>query len=108
MKAKEYAKELHEKIKSIADEHGHDGVAVDLAEKAVLAVYGKYLKEGGDIVKQRRAISDDAVLAVIKEQSQKWAAFARAYNKLVNMPYIKENGFKDFISKDMPELKGKL
>jgi len=108
MKAKEYAKELHEKIKGIADEHGHDEIAVDLAEKAVLAVYGKFLKEGKDIVRQRNSTSDDAVLAVIKEQSQKWAAFARAYNKLVNKTYIKENGFKDFISKDMPELKGKL
>jgi hypothetical protein len=98
MKAKEYAKEFLE-IKFETEQQIND---------TVYAIMVRFMEEVKPICESRHSSSDGTVIAVIREQSQKWAAFCRIVNKKLGMEFLKEDGFKNYILLKMPELKGKL
>ena len=56
----------------------------------------------------RKAQTDSASIAVLKEQSTKWQAFARIVNEKYGVSFIKANGFKEYMLSKLPELTGKL
>lgn len=60
-----------------------------------------------EICEKRHAVQNTAVVAVLREQNGKWNALVRLFQKAnVNgKSPIKENGFKIFWLKRMPELK---
>ena len=83
MKAREYA-ELYKQEK---DEIGRDN-----ALKIILIMF---LDEVKEIQKQRKSTTDSVVIAIVKEQSMKWRAFAL----LSGDHDIREDGFKHFVAK---------
>lgn len=86
MKAKEYA-ELYYKIAQEQSER-----------EATLKVFELLLGEFKTITEQRRAHSDGACLAIVRELDQKWRALCRL------VPDFKPDGYASFIREHMPQV----
>lgn len=67
---------------------------------ALADISAEFVVETGRLIKERRARSVTAGMAVIKEQSDKWKAFARRTGE------IKEDGYLIIMRKEFPELAG--
>jgi hypothetical protein len=107
MKAKEHAKNFLDKLAQI-DKNLSEKEINSLGNKFIYQAFIDFSKEAEDLVKARNSNSDECVLSVMKEQSQKWAAFARIVNKDMGSIFVKEDGFSLLLTKMMPALKGKL
>lgn len=83
MKAKEYA----------------DQYAADPGFETVYQIAQKFIDELKDIILQRKAKVDSAVLAVFKEQDLKWQAFAALTNFSV-----KPDGFRILVKEVYPKV----
>lgn len=94
MKAKEYAdKLLNEKVET-EEEISH----------RVYLIAKEFMQEVFDLCKARNSTSDSCLISVIKEQIDKWAAFARIVNKRASFEVIKEDGFRSFVILHMPNM----
>jgi len=87
MKAKEYVEWLHQKEKEVEE------------KEAFLDLAFRFMKEVGTIAKMRHTNRDSALLAILREQNQKWNAM-RKFDKR-----IKRDGFIECIKADMPFVK---
>ncbi|MFA5211681.1 MAG: hypothetical protein WC414_04290 [Patescibacteria group bacterium] len=91
MKAKEYAQKY---IDNPTDE-----TLYEIAKEMFFEI---------DIIrKARNAQSNEAMIAIINEQSDKWRKFANIV-KNVSINIVKEDGFKNFVLISLPELKNNL
>ena len=81
MKAKEYARAYHEKIAC--------GIERDVA---LWSVFKDMFDEVVATTKKRNSDSDSCLVGALKEQSEKWRAFARSADD-----GIRENGFYDLV-----------
>lgn len=100
MKAKEYTNKLFEFCEGHEDP---ESVTINASRILIL-----FLKEGQELAESRNARSDEADIAILKEQSDKWRAFANNVNKHFKLPIIKPTGYKDFVISEYPELKGRF
>jgi len=91
MKAKEYAQKYIE----------------NPSDKTLLDIVKEMFYEVDTIRKSRNAQSNDAMIAILNEQSDKWRKFVKLVEK-VSTNVININGFRDFILIHFPELKDKL
>jgi hypothetical protein len=90
MKAKAYAKKLNADL-----EMGREPA------KAVTEILNDFFKEADHLGRMRRVTTDAGLTAILREQSQKWRAFARL------VPGIAEDGFYltvQEIYQDQPEV----
>jgi len=95
LKAKEYYEKYHEFIKS------EDSQVV---AKAINDAIKDYLKECNSLITSRHIRCFAALVAILKEQNQKYNAFCRMFDPRI----LKEDGFKVYINDCvMPELKDK-
>ncbi len=90
MKAKEYANLFKEEMSDFE------------YEKTVTKVLINFISEVEDIRALRNAHTDSSLIAIIKEQNNKWNALARMVSGL------NQDGFKAFMLIKMPELKNKI
>ena len=104
MKAKDYANEFFIKL-------GNDN-SEDNIKTAVSHILIMFLKEGKEIAEARKATTDEAGIAILKELSDKWRSFANHINKYFNKYFktnvVKTDGYKEFIISQFPELKGRF
>jgi len=86
-KAKEHAKIFNDSI-NINDEES--------IEKAMKILITDLLKEGSELIKQRNAKRDSAIIAIFIELNQK-------YNSVVSMTegILRRDGFKAFLQKQL-------
>ena len=99
MKAKEYAELLFEDIKKEKEKDNSD------VDQIIVGILSKFMDEGKDLAKIRNVKLDSGMTSIIKEQSDKWAAFGRIVNKKYGVEFIKLDGFKNYIITKIPELK---
>lgn len=64
--------------------------------------------EAQELCKSRKAVTDDAAIAVLKEQDQKWNAICSLYKKKYDSCPVPRNMFKKFWIHLMPELKTRI
>ena len=83
MKAQEYADQFRETM-----------LASDVQEACNVLITG-ILKEGADIMEQRKIKKDSGALAVLREQNLKYKAVCRRVNK--NVPLLNETGYEQLI-----------
>jgi hypothetical protein len=83
MKAKEYAREYRELFSTVGQ------------EMAVWTVVKEFFLETQTIAESRRSDSNLCLIAVLKEQSDKWRAFVR----LAGDAGIRPDGFYNFVLK---------
>jgi len=100
MKAQEYANSFFDAVKRSRND--------DEVTKAVHNILIEFMEEGRDLSIARKVETDSATIAILKEQSAKWRAFARIVNKKYGVFLIKTNGFKEYILSKLPVLTGKL
>lgn len=86
MKAKDY----YEKYSPQVFAEGANVVTV------IRKMFMEMSEEGKTIMVQRKCKADDAVLAVIKEQNEKWNAISRLFTKHHNQTPLARNGFMNF------------
>lgn len=98
MKAEEYAESFLSKEYKTKEE----------LEQAVFGTCVAFFKEVNEISEMRHSKSNECLIAIFKEQSRKWRVFARIVNSLVEINYIKPDGFKDFAILQIPQLKGRI
>lgn len=60
------------------------------------------------LVSQRHAVTNDAVVAVLKEINQKWNSLARICEKELKHPVLAEDGLWKFWTYRIPELTGSI
>ena len=100
MKAKEYAELLFEDIKKANDNSDID--------RAIGTILSKFMVEGQELAKVRNVELDSGMISIIKEQSDKWAAFGRIVNKKYGILFIRLDGFKNYVISKIPELKDQI
>ena len=100
MKAKEYGVKFINDLDAIKSE--------EEVKKLFETILKAFLNEGMELCKTRHSTSNSCVLGVLKEQIQKWYAFATHVNKHYDALLIKENGFKLYLLDVNPKLTGKL
>ena len=88
------AKEYYAEIKPALERTDIDEVKTVIAE-----TLQSLLKEVGEIAKMRNARSNEAMLAIIEEQNNKWNAICRRAEK-DGMKYLREDGVKLYIKKE--------
>lgn len=99
MKAKEYFKEYEENLsKAKTAQNGIDHKYVCFA-----LCLQKLLHEVKTIQKARKAIKDDAMTAIFKQQNMKANALAKMVNCKHNLG-IERDVFKEFVKHQKPEL----
>ena len=91
MKAKDYIEKYREQLNS-GD--------IDAIKKSVVDMYIEFSEETAQIAEARGVKRNSALVAVLKEQNNKWNAVARAFPKI-----IAPDGFKRQWLNDMPELR---
>lgn len=101
MKAKEYYEKYNHLIPVLPD--------VAKLEEVLLSIFHDFEKEQTEIIAKRHAQRDDAAVAIIREQNQKWNALVRIFeeNHEGRSP-IKRDGFKHVWERRVPALKGRL
>lgn len=100
MKAKEYAELLFEDFKKANDNSDVDQI--------IIGILSKFMDEVEELAKIRNVKLDSGMISIIKEQSDKWAAFGRIVNKKYGILFIRLDGFKEYMIKHIPELKDKI
>ena len=98
MKAKEYAEELL----------ASDLSTTELQDKALFKVVYALMEEAAKLCEIRHSSSTSCLIAALKEQQDKWRAFARIVNKRAGGDVIRPDGFKELMYKEFPELEGQL
>ena len=98
MKAKEYAELLFEDIEK-------DNPDVD---QIIIGILSKFMDEVQELAKIRNVKLDSGMISIIKEQSDKWAAFGRIVNKKYGILFIRLDGFKEYMIMHIPKLKDKI
>lgn len=93
MKAKEYIAKYRETLNSC------DISPIEKA-KAVTNMYIEFSKEAGEICEARGVKRNSALVAVLREQNDKWNCVAREFPGM-----IAKDGFKNQWLHDMPELR---
>lgn len=82
----------------------YDTLIMEEQKNGEIGTTKKLLLEMSDevtaVCKQRKAVKDEAVIAVLKEINQKWNAICRMYEK--------NTAFRCYWMTAMPELAGKL
>lgn len=82
MKAKDYAKQFND----------------NPTEETLKKIADTFILECAEIIKSRRANSDSAALAVLKEQDRKWIAFSNMVTG------IRRDGFREITKEVFPEI----
>ena len=100
MKAQEYAELLFEDIKKAKDNSDVDQI--------IGTIFIKFMDEGQELAKKRNVKLDSGMISIIKEQSDKWAAFGRIVNKKYGILFIRLDGFKNYVISKIPELKDQI
>ena len=98
MKAKEYAEMFFRKVEDDASDENINNVLIDILKQ--------FMNECSVLSETRNSRSDECLVGIFKEQSNKWRAFARRVNSRLAQPLVKEDAFKEFIFSKMPELRG--
>ena len=91
MKAKEYIEKYRSGLKS------YD---FDEIEKAINDLVGEMSQEATQIMTQRGAVRESAIVAVMKEQNDKWNAIVKEFPEI-----LLRDGFKCLWLLRIPELK---
>ena len=100
MKAKDYFDKYHQQIWEEANAM-MTGTNVVLTDGPMAQMFIEFATEMKDIIKLRNAKTDNAVLAIIAEQNQKWNAVVRLFEKKYGQSPIKRNGFGDGFKKQL-------
>lgn len=86
----------------------YDTLIMEEQKTAKLAQPKKLLLEMSDevtaVCKQRKAVKDEAVIAVLKEINQKWNAICRMYEKKYGVSPLNYDAFRCYWMTAMPEL----
>ena len=75
-----------------------DIFTADPSVKTVAKIASMLIEEIKEIAVARHAKSDEAMIAIFKEQDQKWRKICRL------VPGFKPSGFRDLLQEVMPEL----
>jgi hypothetical protein len=75
---------------------------INAALKDILLKFNDEIKE---LVNLRHATSDEAGVAIIQEQNNKWNALSRIFEKRQGCSFLAKDGFKLFWKNHIPELK---
>jgi len=90
MKAKDYAEQFLKDEQTMSD--------IDCTSKAFIAFVDEIIE-----IKEARSVSTEpGLIAIVKEQDQKWKAFCQIVNK--DKPRFKEDGFLTLLIKELPWL----
>lgn len=98
MKAKEYAEKFLTK----------KFVSAEVISEEIVSIANEFMTETVDICRARNSSSESCLIAALKEQCNKWKAFARIINKRVGGDVIEPEGFKNYAILRLPELKKHL
>lgn len=66
-----------------------------------------FMAEAKEITKARHVQTDRAAMAILRELNQKWNALCNICVKVKGDSVLKRDGFKAFITKEIPETKDK-
>lgn len=97
MKAKDYYEKYGEAI--LNEALRDDGSIEHLTD-----LVGGFLRETKDIIAIRRLKKDRSVVAVIKEQNEKWNALCAIFQKELGQEVLRRNGFMAYMKQEIPEL----
>lgn len=90
----------------------YDTLIMEEQKNGEIGTTKKLLLEMSDevtaVCKQRKAVKDEAVIAVLKEINQKWNAICRMYEKKYGVSPLNYDAFRYYWMTAMPELAGKL
>ena len=90
----------------------YDTLIMEEQKNGEIGTTKKLLLEMSDevtvVCKQRKAVKDEAVIAVLKEINQKWNAICRMYEKKYGVSPLNYDAFRCYWMTAMPELAGKL
>ena len=90
----------------------YDTLIMEEQKNGEIGTTKKLLLEMSDevtaVCKQRKAVKDEAVIAVLKEINQKWNAICRMYEKKYGVSPLNYDAFRCYRMTAMPELAGKL
>lgn len=90
----------------------YDTLIMEEQKNGEIGTTKKLLLEMSDevtaVCKQRKAVKDEAVIAVLKEINQKWNAICRMYEKKYGVSPLNYDVFRCYWMTAMPELAGKL
>jgi hypothetical protein len=92
-KSKEYSKDIIEAY-ILGNQLAVSNKVVDTIKSIWAEVF--------ELKNTRNAKTDSAIIAILKEQNQKWKSICNKVNKEV--PLLKEDGFLHFMQNQMPEL----
>lgn len=100
MKAIEYFEKFGERIFQ---------EAIDGKEsKGISDLMIAFMAETKELMKKRHIQIDRGMVALIREQNQKWNALCNLFEKKKGVSPLRRNGLLLFLQNEIPELKGKL
>lgn len=106
MKAKEYYSKYGEKIYKEAilfEESGGEEVRSE-GPSALSGMFCDFVKESRDIIMMRHSKKDEAAVAVLTEQNQKWNSICRLFKKEYGRDILKEDALLEYFKDKIPEI----
>ena len=94
MKAKEYFEKYEDLLIHATNDQAYKDSSFN--------VFMDFSKESTDVIESRKAKKNTAVIAVMKEQNDKWNSLCRLFEKKYGFSPLIKDGFKTFWNRKIP------